>query len=159
MVNSTPIQFNLYPTALTKITHLEQVSSWNFFGPIIIFSWIDIEMWVLFAFCIPNQLNLFIKRSTGCVRKSLIKLRLIFKSVPPLPIPCWIHGKLLRKAHELSATKIEHSNWWTGHSTHLWQKANQLISHPVCWSMLGDICKELALTVLHCVDQWYNSTK
>ena len=146
MVNSTPIQFNLYPTALTKITHLEQASSWNFFGPIIIFSWIDIEMWVLFAFCIPNQLKLFIKRSTGCVRKSLIKLRLIFKSVPPLPIPCWIHGKLLRKVHELSATKIEPSNRWTGHSTHLWLADKS-------WTNLSSILSAVnpnPVNVLHC---------
>ena len=30
------------------------------------------------------------------------------------------HGHLLRTAHKLSATKIEHSQWSTGHSTHLW---------------------------------------
>ena len=29
------------------------------------------------------------------------------------------HGHLLRTAHKLSATKIEHSHWSTGHSTHL----------------------------------------
>ena len=31
----------------------------------------------------------------------------------------WDHGHLLRTAHKLSATKIEHSHWSTGHSTHL----------------------------------------
>ena len=30
------------------------------------------------------------------------------------------HGHLLRTAHKLSATKIEHSQWSTGHSTLLW---------------------------------------
>ena len=30
-----------------------------------------------------------------------------------------IHGHLLGTAHKLSATKIEHSHWSTGHSTHL----------------------------------------
>ena len=29
------------------------------------------------------------------------------------------HGHLLMTAHKLSATKIEHSHWSTGHSTHL----------------------------------------
>ena len=30
------------------------------------------------------------------------------------------HGHILRTAHKLSATKIEHSHWSTGHSTHMW---------------------------------------
>ena len=29
------------------------------------------------------------------------------------------HGHLVRTAYKLSATKIEHSHWSTGHSTHL----------------------------------------
>ena len=36
--------------------------------------------------------------------------------VPQAP---WSHGHLLRTAYKLSATKIEHSHWSTGHSTHL----------------------------------------
>ena len=34
------------------------------------------------------------------------------------------HGHILRTAHKLSATTVEHSHWTTGHSTNLWLADN-----------------------------------
>ena len=39
---------------------------------------------------------------------------------PMLGSVMYTHGHLLRTAHKLSATKMEHSHWSISHSTHLW---------------------------------------
>ena len=44
-------------------------------------------------------------------------------------------GNLLRNAHKLTATKIEHSHWSQSTSRIGYKKSNEFMSSLVCWSM------------------------
>ena len=45
------------------------------------------------------------------------------------------HRNLLRNAHKLTATKIEHSHWSQSTSRIGYKKSNEFMSSLVCWSM------------------------
>ena len=71
-----------------------------------------------------------------------LKIKWIYK-----PSCLLVHGQPDRTAHKLSPTKIQLSlvNWPQYTSVIGWQKANELMSHPVCWSMVQKAVKDVQM--------------